>query len=241
MESLAKHAADHFDQESITDQSPDLSIVTLSSSGSITRSLAEVVKSATGKGRNVKITALESRPGFEGVAFVNNLLASLKSNSKTKEHLKIELVSDASMATALKGADFLVFGGDKVLPNGDVSNKIGTLAAAVLSTHLHAKCQVVALFSTNKIISSGFDEDHLVVEYNDPAELTRAWPSRFIYELKEARDQGYNVEVKNAYFEWVPAKFINTYISDVGELKLKDIERLGKESEELEKRIFGGL
>jgi translation initiation factor 2B subunit (eIF-2B alpha/beta/delta family) len=71
--------------------------------------------------------------------------------------------------------------------------------------------------------------------------LTSAWPESYRQQLNENQENGYQVEVKNAYFEWVPAKYIDQYISDIGALEKADIERLASEGEELEKRIFGDL
>ena len=47
--------------------------------------------------------------------------------------------------------------------------------------------------------------------------------------------------MKNAYFEWVPARYIDQHISETGPLKMEDIEQLASESEKLEARIFGDL
>lgn len=238
LENLAGHCVYLMETNSTT---PDTNIVTLSSSGTITRSLAMFVERVTKQGRKVKITVLESRPGFEGVAFVNTLLASFKEDKDIHSGLKIDIVSDTSIATVLKDAHYLIFGGDKVLPNGDVSNKIGTLAAAMLAEELNSGCKVLALFTTNKITGRGFDSDHLGVEYNDPRELTSGWPEIYRQQLKKKQENGYQIEVKNAYFEWVPARYINQYISEVGRLEGEDIERLGRDSDELEERIFGDL
>ncbi|PMD41944.1 nagb/rpia/CoA transferase-like protein [Hyaloscypha variabilis F] len=238
LDDLALHCVKFMESNSTA---PDTNIVTLSSSGSITRSLAKFVETRTKKGRNVKITVLESRPSFEGVAFVNNLLASFKEDEAFHSRLRIEIVSDASIATVFNDAHFLVFGGDKVLPNGDVSNKIGTLVAAILSEEMNPGCKVLALFTTNKITSAGFDSEHRNVEYNDPKELTDAWPESYRQQLKENQENGYQVEVKNAYFEWVRLGRIDQHITEVGLLEAEDIARLAKESEELENRIFGDL
>jgi translation initiation factor 2B subunit (eIF-2B alpha/beta/delta family) len=238
LDNLAHHCLDFLESNS---QSLDTNIVTLSSSGTITRSLAKFVETRTKQSGSVKITVLESRPGFEGVAFINNFLASFKEDKDIHARLKIEIVSDASIATVFNDAHFLIFGGDKVLPNGDVCNKIGTRVAAILSKTLNPSCKVVALFTTNKVTSSGFDSDTLKLEFNDPKELTNAWPESYKQQLKESQENGYQVEVKNAYFEWVPAKYIDQYISEVGLLGKDDIVKLGSESEELEERIFGDL
>jgi len=245
LEYLAQHCVEFVERSWTSVEAQGLplaiNIVTLSSSGTITRSLAKLVESVAKKGVDIKIAVLESRPGFEGVAFVNSLLASFKGDKTIISKLKMEIISDASVATALKDAHYLVFGGDKVIPNGDVSNKIGTLTAAVMSKILNPSCKVVALFATNKITGSGFDAGHLNIEYNDESEVTNAWPAAYLEQLKKRQAEGYQVEVKNAYFEWVPAEYIDQYISEEGPLSQEDIVRLGSESEELEHRIFGDL
>ncbi|TVY45297.1 Ribose 1,5-bisphosphate isomerase [Lachnellula occidentalis] len=216
-------------------------IVTLSSSGTITESLARMIERLALLNLSVKISVLESRPKFEGVTFVNTLLESLDSQTGANTHVEVEIVSDASVASVVADADYLVFGGDKVIPNGDVSNKIGSLTAALVAKNLNPKCSVAALFETDKIAGSGFDAGHLKVEYNDEAEVMDAWPTSAVVALEKNQKQGYKVKVKNAYFEWVPAKYIDYYISEQGLLSRQDIEQLGTESEELEKRVFEDL
>jgi translation initiation factor 2B subunit (eIF-2B alpha/beta/delta family) len=178
---------------------------------------------------------------FEGIAFVNTLLSLFKNDSEVVARLKIDIVSDASIAAVVKNADYYVFGGDKVLPNGDVSNKIGSLTAAVVAKSLNPTCRVVALFGTEKITSSGFDSEHQSIEYNDETEVTDAWPFKYINELDEKKEHGFQIEVKNAYFEWVPANYIDVYVSEEGLLSKGNILRLGKETTELEERIFRDL
>jgi translation initiation factor 2B subunit (eIF-2B alpha/beta/delta family) len=240
LEKLAKHFVEFVERDR-DDSRDSIKVVTLSSSGTITQSLALLVETLVRKGLNIKITVLESRPKFEGATFVNNLLRKFKDNTAVINKLKVEIVSDASIATVVTDADYFVFGGDKVLPNGDVSNKIGSFAAATAIGSLNPAGRTVALFETDKITGSGFDAGHLKVEYNDEAELMDAWPTASVAGIKEKRMQGFQVEVKNAYFEWVPAGFIYRYISEQGILTKEDIEKLGAESEELEKRLFGDL
>lgn len=216
-----------------------ISIVTLSSSGTIIHCLQSLIEHAAKKEIYVKLTVLESRPKFEGISLVNKLLKSYKTDPNILPRLKVEIVSDASIATVVKDADYLVFGGDKVLPNGDVSNKIGSFPAALMAKTLGIK--VVAVFETGKITSAGFDSGHLEIEYNDAAEMTSAWPPSLVDDLKLNQGQGIPVEVKNRYFEWVPAEYIDQYISEEGPLNKEDIARLSGESEELEKRLFGTL
>ncbi len=227
-----------------------LHIVTLSASGTLTECLARLIENLPTDGLHVKLSVLESRPGFEGVSFVNKLLATLLKGDVTKHankhakflgKLKIEISSDASVASVIEDADYLLLGGDKVLQNGNVSNKIGSLPAAVLAKTLSSNCKVVAVFETSKIISSNFDSEHPKTEYNDPAELTNAWPSSLLTDLKDNQSEGFLVEVKNTYFEWVSARYIDAYISEEGVLDLAHIARLSAQSVELEKTLFEDL
>ena len=219
-------------------QEPCINIVTLSSSGTITRCLSSLTLVLTTKGFNVSLSVLESRPNFEGVSFVNALLSALPLDPNVIDKLTVDIVSDASMAAVTRNAHYLVLGGDKVLPNGDVSNKIGTLSAAIVAKTINPKCHVIATFDTGKITASSFEGNHDKVEYNDEAEMIGAWPKGLFEELKEKRKLNFKVRVKNAYFEWVTARWIDTYISEEGVLSIQDIDRLGKQSKELEDTVF---
>jgi translation initiation factor 2B subunit (eIF-2B alpha/beta/delta family) len=59
--------------------------------------------------------------------------------------------------------------------------------------------------------------------------------------LEERKEIGYRVEVKNAYFEWVPATYIDQYITEEGVLTLQDIQQISEKKMVLEERIFGDL
>jgi translation initiation factor 2B subunit (eIF-2B alpha/beta/delta family) len=98
--------------------------------------------------------------------------------------LKIEIVSDYSIATAVKNLDYVVLGADKVIPNGDTSSKMGSSAIAILARVLSPKCKVLALFETNKITNSGFDSEYLVMDSGDEFEVTRSWPSAYLKVLR---------------------------------------------------------
>ena len=224
-----------------SDQAPPIRIVTLSSSGTITQCLSNLISALATNQFNTSLSVLESRPNFEGVSFINTLLTSLNLNPNISDRLRIEIVSDASMAMVSRNADYLVLGGDKVLLNGDLCNKMGSLSAAIVAKTVNPKCHVIAAFDTGKITSTSFEENHEKTEYNDEAEMVTAWPNGVYEKLQGQRDGNFKVDVKNAYFEWVTAKWIDTYISEQGVLSISDIERLGKLSKELEDSVFSDL
>ena len=222
-------------------------IVTLSSSGTVTQCLVDLIWTFVSNGMNIKLCVLESRPKFEGAAFAIALLDALEKAQSARENrdledlfkrLKIDIASDASVAMIVKHADYVLLGADKVIPNGDTSNKIGSLATAVMAKVLNPECKVVAVFETDKITGTGDNTENSEVEYNDETEVTNVWPSSVTAALMEKQAKGFQVEVKNAYFEWVPATYIDLYVSEKGALTMEDIKRLSVEGEELEKRIF---
>lgn len=213
-------------------------IVTLSASDTIQRCLVSLLEDFESRGIKIQLTVLESRPNFEGVSLVNKLLNAIHEYRGAKNMLSISIVPDASVASAVIDADYVIFGADKVLPNGDVSNKIGSCSAAVVAKATSPRCKVVALFDTEKITGSKLSEER---ERNDENEVVGAWPGKYPDELRQNRARGFEIEVRNDYFERVPAQFIDEYITEQGLLSVEEIERLGGESAAMEKRLFGDL
>ena len=236
-----KYAPPGIDVPAEDQPSPRVKITTLSASGTVRAGLLAAIPRLTEQGVGVTITILESRPSFEGASFVNALLERFQGDMDILSKLKFEIVSDASVATAVKDSDFVVFGGDKVIPNGDVSNKIGTFSLAAMAKIVNSACKVVALFETSKITGSGFDSEYLAVEENDPEELINSWPLILQSDLYMKESLGAQVKVRNEYFEWVPAKFIDQYITENGIWGVKEIAASASEKEGREKQLFGDL
>ncbi|KAG0650887.1 eIF-2B GDP-GTP exchange factor subunit alpha [Hyphodiscus hymeniophilus] len=246
LQNLAQHFVEFIERNHSSEHGNDQSIspthiVTLSSSGSIMKCLAKLIESSSKQAVAIRLTVLESRPNFEGVSFVNKLLSTIEKDSNVLAKLKIEIVNDASVASVVENADYLLIGGDKVLQDGKVSNKIGSLPAAILAKVLNPKCRVVALFETSKITHTDFDSEHPKTEYNDASEMVNAWPATELSGLEENRSLGFQLEVKNAYFEWVPAQYIDAYISEEGVLGVNEIAKLSAASSDLENKLFGDL
>lgn len=234
------------DQEGYEGGAPKTTnIITLSASGTITTSLSNLIRTHAKSGRRIKLTILESRPKFEGVKVVNKLLDSFNSDPEIMEILKVEIVSDASIATVLEDAHYLLLGADKVLSDGSVSNKIGSLVAAIVAkwkqSEQSSKCKVLALYQSDKITNSSSDGEHSKVENNDPGEVMESWPTNFTEETMDAKRIGWKVEVRNVYFEWVPGHLIDAHVSERGVLSLRDVRKIGNETWELEESLFKDL
>jgi translation initiation factor 2B subunit (eIF-2B alpha/beta/delta family)/ADP-ribose pyrophosphatase YjhB (NUDIX family) len=251
LEALAQSFAQFIMDEGVKTRSATASsttkIVTLSSSGTVAQCLMDLIWAFVSNGMNIKLCILESRPNFEGVAFANALLDELEKAKSARayrgledlfRYLEIEIVSDASAAMIVKHADYVVLGADKVLPNGHISNKIGSLMIAATAKMLNSECKVVIAFETDKITGASDSTENSKVEYNDKTEVTNVWPSSVTAALMEKQAKGFQVEVKNAYFEWVPSSYIDEYLTEKGPLTMEDIRMLSVESNELEKRIF---
>lgn len=98
------------------------------------------------------------------------------------------------------------------------NQKIGSLPAVLSARHISPKVKVVVLSDTEKIAGPGSVEEH-VSEENDASELSRAWRGTVagaeVVEDALAREDG-KVVVRNAYFEWVPADFVDAYATEEG-------------------------
>lgn len=110
------------------------------------------------------------------------------------------------------------------------------------------EARVVILSETEKIASPGLMEEH-PTEENDPAELTQAWRAHVkgadIIEsasavVEDGSMQG-RVRVRNTYFEWIPAQFIQAYVTDEGLWSVEDIARRSNWISDEMDRVFKGL
>ena len=157
------------------------SIITISKSGT----LKEVFNLWKEKNKNLKVVISESRPGNEGKLFAKELL---------KFGVKVELISDAMTALYVPQVDAALIGADEILKNGNVINKVGSKALALLCKKNKKPFYVV---STKTKLSgrTKFSEQKA-----DPSEL---WN----YESN-------GLTVSNIYFEEIEKKLITEIITD---------------------------
>ncbi|KAI1437089.1 translation initiation factor eIF-2B subunit family protein [Xylaria sp. CBS 124048] len=188
-----------------------ISILTLSLSSTISRTIQLV---ASRLGIPIDLRVLESRPLFEGVTLAAKLLQEKLPESK----LKVTVYSDASVALAARDVDVLLLGADRLSSTGDVDNKIGSLPAVLSARYVAFGAKVVVASDTEKIAGPGSTDEHKSEE-NDPSELTQAWKGTAgapeVIENALLHDDP-KVTIKNTYFEWVPAKYIDAYATDEG-------------------------
>jgi methylthioribose-1-phosphate isomerase len=122
-----------------------------------------VLGAAHRKGKQIHIFVDETRPAFQG--------SRLTAWECAKVGIPYTLVTDSTAASLMKShqIDLVIVGADRIARNGDVANKIGTYALAVLAHHHSIPLYVAAPMST--VDHSIPDGSAIVIEERDPAEL----------------------------------------------------------------------
>ncbi len=150
-------------------------VLTISKSGT----LKEIFKLWKEQNKNIKVIISESRPANEGKIFAKQLL---------KLGIKVELITDAMTALYVKQIDAAVIGTDEVLKNGNIINKVGSNALAILCKEYKKPFYVVT--AKDKFSN----KEKYTARKADPAE---------IWNYKNKR-----LEVSNIYFEEVEKRLI---------------------------------
>jgi len=151
------------------------------------------------KTKNISVIACETRPYLQG--------ARLTAWECVQEGIPVTLITD-NMAGYLmsKGeVDVIVVGADRIAANGDVANKIGTYALAVLAKRHGVPFYVAAPLSTfDPKIPDG---SHIPIEERPAQEVTGYRDTRWAPE---------GVKVRNPAFDVTPAELITAIITERG-------------------------
>ena len=168
-----------------------------------------VVRSS--KGKNISVIACETRPYLQG--------ARLTAWECLQEGIPCTLITD-SMAGHLmsKGeVDVVVVGADRIAANGNVANKIGTYALAVLAKRHGVPFYVAAPLSTfDRKIPDG---SHIPIEERPADEVTG---------YRKMRWAPKGVSVRNPAFDVTPAELITGIICEKGVVLAPNRERLAQ-------------
>jgi methylthioribose-1-phosphate isomerase len=166
-----------------------------------------VIRSA--KGKHISVIANETRPYLQG--------ARLTAYELVQEGIPCTLITD-SMAGHLMSqgeVDIVVVGADRIAANGDVANKIGTYALAVLAKRHGIPFYVAAPLSTFDLKIP--DGSHIPIEERPAAEVTGYGDMRWA-------PQG--VAVRNPAFDVTPAELITGIICEKGVVLSPNREKL---------------
>ena len=158
-----------------------------------------VIRSAHALGKLSFVYANETRPWFQG--------ARLTAWELQQEGITTQLIVDSAAASVMQqnAIEWVIVGADRVAANGDVANKIGTYALAVLARYHGKKFMVVAPHSTIDMMTpSGAD---IEIEERAGSELT---------ELQGAAFAAPEVSAWNPVFDVTPANLIDVLVTNRG-------------------------
>lgn len=166
--------------------------------GGIGTALAPVYV-AVGQGRTVSVLATETRPLLQG--------SRLTAWELSRAGIPVTVITDGAAASRMRAGevDLCLVGADRVVANGDVANKVGTYALAVLARHHGIPFHVAMPSSTiDSSLSSG---DEIEIEERDPREVSTLGDRQVTAEL---------AAVGNAAFDVTPAGLVTAFVTDRG-------------------------
>ncbi len=161
------------------------------------------------KSKKISVIANETRPYLQG--------ARLTAWEMVQEGIPCTLITD-SMAGHLmsKGeVDVVIVGADRIAANGDVANKIGTYALAVLARRHGIPFYVAAPLST--FDPSIPDGSHIPIEERPAGEVTGYRDTRWAPE---------GVAVRNPAFDVTPAELVTGIICEKAVVLAPNREKL---------------
>lgn len=161
-----------------------------------------IITTAARQGKIAHVYVDETRPLFQG--------ARLTSWELMRAGISASLITDstAGMVMRASGLAAVIVGADRIAANGDVANKIGTYALAVLALYHKIPFYVAAPTSTiDRNMRSG---ENIPIEVRDPTDVTRVGSVQIAPE---------GMQVYAPAFDVTPARLISAIITDRGVLR----------------------
>lgn len=159
-----------------------------------------VIYAAREQGKRVKVFADETRPLLQG--------ARLTTWELLENQIDVTLICDSAAAVVMReqGVRVVLVGADRIAANGDVANKVGTYALAVLARRHGVKFYVAAPWSTIDLsLASG---EEIPIEIRGEEEV-RSLPAGSLIAPAE-------VPVFNPAFDVTPAEWVSAIITERG-------------------------
>jgi methylthioribose-1-phosphate isomerase len=170
-----------------------------------------VVRSARDQGKTISVIASETRPYLQG--------ARLTAWEMVQERIPVTLITDSTAGHLMRlgEIDLVIVGADRIAANGDVANKIGTYALAVLAARHGLPFYVAAPLSTiDPAVPNG---DAIPIEQRDAAEVTG-------YGALQWAPAG--VSVANPAFDVTPAELVTALITERGVTSRPDRAKIAR-------------
>ena len=170
-----------------------------------------VIRSAVRAGKNVDVLALETRPFLQG--------ARLTAWELQKDKIPTTLITDNMAGHFLHSGRVgcVVVGADRIAANGDVANKIGTYAVAVLAKENGVPFYVAAPLSTVDLATP--DGAAIPIEQRPAQEVTAIQGVAIAPE---------GIAVKNPAFDVTPHVYVSAIITEQGAALPPYSESLGR-------------
>jgi len=169
-----------------------------------------VVRSGHAAGRILRVYADETRPWLQG----SRLTAWELQQSGIPVTVQADNVAASLMARGEVG--WVIVGADRIAANGDVCNKIGTYALAVLARHHGVGFMVAAPTSTIDLnVATG---DEIPIEERDADEVLTCGGRRIGPE---------GVEAHNPVFDVTPAELVDCIVTERGVIERPSPDRVG--------------
>ena len=168
-----------------------------------------VIRSAVAAGKRISVVADETRPFLQG--------ARLTAWELAQDGIPVTLIADSAAGYLMsRGAiDAVIVGADRVAANGDVANKIGTYAVAVLAQRHGIPFYVACPLSTlDRSIERGAE---IPIEERDAAEVTGYGGLRWAPDGTAAR---------NPVFDVTPAALVTALVTEQGVVFAPDRRQL---------------
>ena len=158
-----------------------------------------VIRAAAESGKQVAVLADETRPFLQG--------ARLTAWELVKDGIDTTVITDNMAGTMMRlgNVDLVVVGADRIAANGDVANKIGTYAVAVLAKAHGIPFYVAAPLSTVDLQTS--DGSGIPIEERNDREVTHVGSSRLTPE---------GARIRNPAFDVTPAGYVTAIITERG-------------------------
>jgi methylthioribose-1-phosphate isomerase len=161
-----------------------------------------VIIEARRQGKGVTVLATETRPLLQG--------ARLTVWELMREGVPVTLITDSMAGHFMTRGDVdcAIVGADRIAANGDVANKIGTYALAVLARENAVPFYVAAPASTIDLsLASG---DGIVIEQRRPDEVTL---------IQGMSIAPHGVRAANPAFDVTPHRHVSAIVTDKGILR----------------------
>jgi methylthioribose-1-phosphate isomerase len=158
-----------------------------------------VIRAAAEQGKRVAVFADETRPFLQG--------ARLTAWELVRDGIDTTVITDnmAGAMMRLEGIDLVVVGADRIAANGDVANKIGTYAVAVLAKEHGIPFYVAAPFSTVDLATA--DGSGIPIEERSDKEVTHVGATRMTPE---------GARIRNPAFDVTPARYVTAIVTERG-------------------------